>query len=1518
MSVDVPSIDFSQIRPYAGDQRKGFEEFVCQLARRESIANAQHFRRIEGAGGDGGVEAYWLLSDGKKHAYQAKYHLAVKDIDWSKIDNSVETALVKHPEITKYTIAIPCDLTDRSGAKDKGKTGWEHWDTHKLRWEQLASTKGMSVEFCPWTKSELVDFLATNTTNRGLMLFWFNALLFDNQWFYRILERTVADLDERYQPQDNVELDLKKVFDGLARSSAYRHFLSQWFYGGPTEDELVTKLGKVVDVNGNSLDNELINNLTDCCKKLKNIGASVLSDYETDRFPLQEWQLTIKSTFEVLASIIEWLYMQEANANDHAKYDIRDALKCLRSFDTHLDHTPIHLGTDISHDNRIEADWHRAMVVIGEAGIGKSHLFADVVSSSIKQNSPAILLLGQHFPGLNLKSEFLDLLDLRHFDFDTVLQALNTAGESARTRLVIMIDAINETGHLKIWRDQLAGFVSDVLRHDWLAVAVSLRPEYEDILIPEKVSNSAVKVFCYGIQSQEEQVQAAIQYFEKRGITRPAVPWLAPEFSNFLFLKTCCDSLRELGEKEFPKGLHGSLTVLKFYLESILIKLRRRLPESSIPDNAVQKSIKSIAEQMADKKVDYITEVSAVSLCEKHFGSRGPSPQITWFATLTSEGVFRKDHIFSYSDDPFEDYETVYRFTYQRFADHLIVKALLRNIVSIDDAFSPNGPVHFLVKDNDCYAWYSLLSALAVQIPEKFPGKELIDLLPEDPKNHQLNNLLFEIFEQSLLWRAHTAFSDRTRELFNLLPSEWDDPRISIIIRLATVREHPWNAESFLDKSLKRLSMSKRDALWSVAVNKAAQDDQHPLWILIYWCLTANLVPADTETMRLATITLGWIFTSSHRPLRDKATKAMISLFSKRPEIIPDVVGLFSKIDDLYVLERICASVLGTVSRSIDRSAITAASYAVYSSVFSLDTTPLNLNLRDYARAVVEYALKHDCLDEHVDIQKCRPPYKSEWPLKDITEDELKALAERTGGDEILGSAFSWGGDFGTYEIEYRVHNFTDISLDLPRPLNEEEREVEFNQQIERWDIKKQIAYLELKKALAEKNDSWRINTEPEGGLKTSYSDKAIELVNQREQEFTDLLDEFELGMYNSLILPVLVPDRFSYEERSLPQFDSQFAKRWVAKRAYELGWNRELFPKDRAYSDDQYSRNRPKCERIGKKYQWLAFSELMACLSDNVWTRDKWPERALIYDHPATDWFVRDIEPSILTDPPTSQESLCWWQKFSLEHDPIERNQLRSWPFSAPPLNVPDWMDTVSPDGTPWLLLYGLFSNREKRTDNDSAALSLERQTFVRISTILVDSHHADSAMKKLKGCRLSDPSGHECLRWTDGPFLCEYPWRNTWEYRETVFEEGRFGRLSPSIKYIRPVAEHTWEGHLDLSLKEGFSSHIPHPWMAEKMGLKYDFDQPGSFVSALDNPVFFDPSIGYSGSSAALINKTKFFEFLKNEGLDCIWIVAGERNSYPSGNHGDFACRYFASTYRWSGSKWFGDKWHHDETRG
>ena len=135
------------------------------MARREDFPNDSVYKRIDGAGGDGGVEAYWTKPNGKKTGYQAKYFLRSGVIKWTQINKSVTQALKTHPELERYVVALPCDLTDRTGGKECGKTGWEHWDSWVEKWKAHAYSAGVKdIEFRLWTKSDLISRLAPNDT----------------------------------------------------------------------------------------------------------------------------------------------------------------------------------------------------------------------------------------------------------------------------------------------------------------------------------------------------------------------------------------------------------------------------------------------------------------------------------------------------------------------------------------------------------------------------------------------------------------------------------------------------------------------------------------------------------------------------------------------------------------------------------------------------------------------------------------------------------------------------------------------------------------------------------------------------------------------------------------------------------------------------------------------------------------------------------------------------------------------------------------------------------------------------------------------------------------------------------------------------------------------------------------------------------------------------------------------------------------------------------------------------------
>jgi hypothetical protein len=158
--------------------------------------------------------------------------------------------------------------------------------------------------------------------------------------------------------------------------------------------------------------------------------------------------------------------------------------------------------------------------------------------------------------------------------------------------------------------------------------------------------------------------------------------------------------------------------------------------------------------------------------------------------------------------------------------------------------------MRFLLEHQIPWAWSTLWSALAVQIPEKNPGLELNDVLPEDHAEFAASYYVDEAFKQSVLWRASSAFSERTLHLFNNMSGSWPDPRLEILIRLSTLRDHPWNAHQLLDPRLRRRPMPERDALWTVELNNAAEDEGHPVWVLVQWCLRVNLSRTDTETLK--------------------------------------------------------------------------------------------------------------------------------------------------------------------------------------------------------------------------------------------------------------------------------------------------------------------------------------------------------------------------------------------------------------------------------------------------------------------------------------------------------------------------------------------------------------------------------------------------------------------------------------------------------------------------------------------
>lgn len=1505
-------IRFEDIRQDHGGPNLGFEELVCQIARRMPPAGATEYRRIEGAGGDGGVEAYWKKANGSKVGYQAKYFLRVKNIDWNQIDKSVRQALKSHPELSEYQVAIACDLTGKSGEKGRGKSGWEHWETWKAKWDELTQKDGLSVAFVPITANEIIDTLIKPEFS-GLRAYWFERPFVGQEWFNKKFEDTCADLDERYHPEDHVELEIGSLFDALARSDALWSRLFAEAEQALNPKELRERCRSLKDKNIDALIHQIdvLPGAIRLLTEMKEFPISQDLDLRNFSQAIQDGKKANEDLKSELRSILE-----RSGSKKDAQYRLaRNAYDAAYSWE----YQSRALTRSLSDGDFFRCERTRVLLVVGEAGVGKSHLIADALSRQITAHSPAIMLLGQHIRS-DLEQSFATLLDLNNYSFDTVLQTLNCAAEVYRQRCVIAIDAINESPDLTIWRNQLSSFLTKILRYSNLAVALSCRPEYVDALLPNNVRQLAVLVTHRGFTTPEEQDQAAIQYIEKRGIARPATPWLNPEFTNPLFLRTCTTAMQEAGMTTFPRGLRGSSRILSFYLEQLEKRLIGLNPGEEFPGKFIQLIARKIVALMITSGQDSLRRQEIEQVFVETLGSRLSLSQAPWLKVLCSEGLFRKDHEIDFdAKGGLTKTEEVFRFSYQRFFDLLAVDQVLTSCSSASEVFAPESPFHSLLDVSDRHALgQRYFGALAIGIPEKFHGEEIVDVLNAVDSSFNGFYLMWEAFSKSLRWRDVSAFSSRTFELFDDLPDQYGDPRFAILMELSVVEKHPLNADC-LHQFLLPVPMPDRDAIWSIALAFVTNNEEDELWSaldrLIEWCQSADKSKATDEVLRLAATSLCWLFSTSSRPIRDRATKALTSVIRARPGIAAGLIRTFSQIDDLYVPERVYAAIYSAVCFGIDPVQEKEICKATWELVFSNNHPPLNILLRDYALGILEHADFYSCLPDEVEMEIARPPYTSSWPLPEPTEDELEAIAEAAGDKEIFFSAGDQG-DFARYEIEPRFGRFTNVLLSEPRPMTDRERRERFNEILLDWEPQKVVAYRKLE-------DEIRKNQERQLGIrlvaaKARIGDGAAGDVSDAESVSMDsMLEAFKRSLSSqelSLFMEFGLSDFVDKHDDGIPEFDSVFARRWVAKRAYEYGWTKDRFPRE---PSDYNDRRRPLIERIGKKYQWLAESELVATCADNLWVRKYWPETARIYANACDVEFVRDIEPTVFpSDVPRGESDHAWWKPFSIAYDEASETEIALWPFS--PDDIPGGQDVISvssPDSEKWFVLKSFYSFNE-RHESDQVMTPFRRSAFVRVSSFIVSADEAEIVKKKMSNRSYVDPTDWEHVDVTDGPFFREFPWRDTWS---DTFSDMRVDRIRslPEFKIARPVMEHRWESHLDASLLDGAECAMPSTWLAAGMSLIPSAVKYGEFIGPDGDVLFMDPSVSRAGSVVGLVKQEAFLEFLQAKGLQCIWVVAGEKSSSPNPTRETFGERQYTRILTHKDDKWASTKLYADDHR-
>ncbi|WP_285581343.1 hypothetical protein [Herbidospora sp. NBRC 101105] len=1013
--MNIPDIEFERIRSLGpGGQRDGYEQFICQQVAQEPPTADAKFVSLHGAGGDGGVECYWTLPDSTEHGWQAKFWTAHADVDRAQLDKSVRAALNNHPNLTKYTIAIPADPTGRTGGRGKSllekieeEGGWLD------AWKAMATERGMTVEFeLEWATNIIARLERLDPT--GIQRrYWFDIDILAPQWWEDRLQEAIDAARPRYKPELHIVVPAVSSIAALCADNEWWTLVND-------------QIGKVNDSAGRlryAEDHVLaadLNAVRSAVTKVTDAVATwqatrVTVDLGGLARALDEASRIVSDQVTVEVAAIDAKYPEENWDSPswrqwQAGYQISfpaAAVDALRELSEKLSDAT---GLFVGQAGRLAAA--PAALMTGTAGIGKTYLAIDVVARRLGQGRPSVMMHGRWFTDRDPLTHLRDVLKMpSDLTGEEIIALLDESGRTAGVSTLLVVDALNDTRPRSTWRDNLERLITTVRRYPNVRLLLTSRTHYVSQVLPPGL---ALPQFEHtGFEGVE--FEAVSEYATHYGLEPPTSPPIHGEFDNPLYLRLVCEALKYSTRLSLDQAAMGLDELSRMVLSNAndIVSDRIDAPPS---DRLVHEAMYALAAAIADSGNPSLTRTKAQALLTPMWSDR--SAEKSLLDALIAQGLVEEDVVLDGS--PYgKDIITI---TFERIGHHLIVSGALsdvRDAAGITAELGGRlGTVIGLGRTIDI----GLLEATSVVVAERF-GLELTEFRTEIGDDDAIAAAVIA----GIGWRDIGSIIDVTRKIVidALRRAGVCSEALTMLFRLAARPDHPLNAD-WLHGFLTRWNMGARDSFlpgwFHITHDTGGAVDR-----LTRWAREKPLDRVGEETTRLWATTLLWATSASDRRVRDPATIAAVRLLTRHPGLVAGLLDRFAVVDDEWVVGRAFETAYAALLANGAQSDWVAAAEAVWKKIFSVPSavTP-NAAVRDAARSILEAANDREALPPGVTVDQFRPPYTSDWPLTWPTDTDTAAY-DNSSYPKLVMSAT--GDDFFIYQLSLELEDRPGIDL---------------------------------------------------------------------------------------------------------------------------------------------------------------------------------------------------------------------------------------------------------------------------------------------------------------------------------------------------------------------------------------------------------------------------------------------------------------------------------------------------------
>lgn len=942
---------------------QAFESYCIQLferwVRRTYNEDLKNFYIVNGAGGDGGVEAYAELKSDEIVAVQAKWFPSkIEDQQIRQIKSSIETAMSIRPNIVSYTVCIPRDLgneTSRGGNSEQSR-----WDSME---SNILSTY-TNLKLVLWNESMLTTELQ-QSGNEGIRKFWFESEEFDLDFLKRRFDLMQAGwLRERYIPSLHAQGKIDQTLKGLLISADFRD--RSLFYIKDIKNKMViTKQELEIALK----DIEIIP------VEKQDVGKSILESIE-------KYLITL---YEIEDALVKGLYIDKYIEPESINFSqFKQMLKECPSSDREIARLQLTKAMDdLEKDEPFGFDriWQIGKVlerhntiITGQPGTGKTHGVTDVVNKRLSNNYPSMLIrakdakasegwgsiLRQALGIANTWSEeelfsALEATAIRAHVNRIYNEGKKYGLEIEETTFLIAVDGIEESVELEAWKNRLGELDQILITHHKIRFCIMARPYvFENRPLPLSKVNIA-KIKDYG----DVPVSSIFdEYIATYNIDVAEVPWIRFAIKTPLALRLFCEIYagKTLKENDSIK------TTVAHLLWAKIMKIDNEVKEAingrwDQSDKAILKGLTNLVKILLTN-----SSISRTKAIKVLHDAQSPEGLIT-----LSEAAQILDYLVKYGliyesivhdeSDPLSEQEAVYNAAIQPLMDFLIAREAIIECEVGGFKYLPEYLKELPAVIN--MAALQLFTDYNLFIGEELNFKdELEDKLLDEIRWFVLANAPINLTEKYKDWvkECLTTSTARGRKAIK-----------SLIIPVASVPDHPVGPLLLHEVLMEYPSPAERDIIWSVPNDiPIVGGERHPISEIL------RLLPSQ-QSDGLPLI-VAWSLTSVDEMVIEDSKLQLTEWGSKNVDEFLKLLDNVFQSNDPQMLQELANVIYGVSCLIRDITQLEKIANWVHVNIFSRIEHFNNAIIRQSARGVIERALLFGAVEENL-LASSRPPY---------------------------------------------------------------------------------------------------------------------------------------------------------------------------------------------------------------------------------------------------------------------------------------------------------------------------------------------------------------------------------------------------------------------------------------------------------------------------------------------------------------------------------------------------------------